>query len=127
MWVHNQFAEPAMDRRIEEAVRSLGRNLKQGFSLAGLAKRAGLSPTRFGQVFKQETSQSPKQYFMMLRLERAAELLSETALPISEIRRKVGFRDKAGFVRRFKQAYGVTPSGYRQLKKSEGGKEAAET
>jgi AraC-like DNA-binding protein len=49
-------------------------------------------------------------------MEKAQELLANTALRIHEVATAVGFEDDAYFTRRFKQLNGVSPRGYRLAK-----------
>ena len=47
------------------------------------------------------------------RLERAQELLANTAARIAEVAYASGFADEAYFTRRFRQWYGMSPRAYR--------------
>lgn len=48
------------------------------------------------------------------QLAHAAKLLVLSTLPVDEIARSSGFGDRSTFFRRFREAYGVTPTEYRQ-------------
>ena len=54
------------------------------------------------------------QYQLMIRLDKAKELLCETTLPIGEIADQLGFRDPYYFARFFKAKTGMTAGEYRQ-------------
>lgn len=64
--------------------------------------------------FKKETGVTLKQYHRNTRLQKAAILLAETNLPISQIAMQVGFYDQNYFSRQFRAHYKCTPSQYRQ-------------
>jgi AraC-like DNA-binding protein len=49
-----------------------------------------------------------------LRMEKAAELLSNTSLPINEVASKVGYPDPLAFSKKFKESYGMSPKAYRE-------------
>lgn len=115
-----------MDRRIRQAVSLLRADLKQELSIGELAAQVGLARSRFFELFKKEESQAPKQYFMALKLERAAQLLASTTLPIKRVMEETGFRHKSAFARRFKRAYGVSPSQFREDHRTEAGKQRVE-
>ena len=66
-------------------------NLDQGFSLARLAKEAGMSEFHFSRMFKRTTGKSPSQYFIGLKMERAQALLRETRKEVIEIAFEVGY------------------------------------
>lgn len=57
---------------------------------------------------------TPKRIFMRLRMERAAEILMNTALTLDEVAAQCGFRDLADFGRAFKRYYGSTPNVWRR-------------
>jgi AraC-like DNA-binding protein len=89
-------------------------NLDQRITRAMLARLVGLSPTRFHYVFEAEIGRSPMGYVRAIRLQKAKQLLIQTALGIQEIAERVGFGDAYYFSRVFKKTQGVTPSGYRR-------------
>lgn len=88
-------------------------NLHRRLLLTELADVVKLSVTHLGYLFRTETGMSPGQYLMMLRMEKAKELLEDQSLRVKEVMAKVGFSDKSDFTRSFKKAYGVSPSRYR--------------
>lgn len=66
------------------------------------------------QKIKGITGQTPNEFLSTVRLKRAAFLLrSDLTLSISEISDKTGFSSPRYFGRCFKEAYGVSPLGYR--------------
>jgi transcriptional regulator GlxA family with amidase domain len=102
-----------MDTRVAAAI-SLMRELLIGpLSIRTLSNRLNLSPARLRQLFKEETGESPIQYFKDLRLQRAEKLLLSTFLSVKEVSFKCGIRDVSHFVRDFKKRYGRTPTEYR--------------
>lgn len=56
---------------------------------------------------------TPTDFIRNVRLKRAAQLLTETTLPINEIAYRVGFVTARNFSTQFKKAFGVLPSYYR--------------
>ncbi len=82
-------------------------------SVAAAAEQAGLSASRLRVLFKQATGLSPKQYQLEARVSRAERLLSESALPISEIAEQTGFESVYHFSRQFKRMRGIPPTNYR--------------
>ncbi len=83
-----------------------------GFVIDQLADEMGLSRRHFHRRIKELTGLTPGGYIRMMRLERAAQLLEQRAGNVSEIAYRVGFQDPDYFSRLFKQAYGVSPSGF---------------
>lgn len=54
------------------------------------------------------------EYLTRLRMQRAQELLMDTALPIYEIAGKVGYESDLAFKKTFKRYAGTTPTRYRK-------------
>ncbi|MDR6553270.1 AraC family transcriptional regulator [Paenibacillus qinlingensis] len=79
-----------------------------------LAETFHLSKSYLHKLFKQHTGQTPHQYQMLERINRAKLLLSESEEPITHISLTLGFGEMAYFSRCFKEMTGVSPSFYRR-------------
>ena len=71
------------------------------------------SPPHFAHLFKQATGQTPHQYVLRCRMERAKHLLTRTTLPLHEIGARVGYADHSHFTALFRQYVAITPQAYR--------------
>jgi AraC-like DNA-binding protein len=89
-------------------------NIGEPLTVAQMARRANLSPSRFGVVFRQQFGLSPHQYLLRLRIQHAQSLLTTTDLPLREIAQACGFADVHHFSKAFKRIVGVSPGAYRQ-------------
>jgi AraC-like DNA-binding protein len=78
-----------------------------------LARAARLSPAHFSREFKRTFGETPHQYLLTRRLERAAELLRNTDRSVAEICFAVGLASAGSFTTSFKRAFGMTPTAYR--------------
>jgi AraC-like DNA-binding protein len=79
------------------------------FPLRALAQVAGLSPSRFLHVFRQEFGVPVRPYIRWLRLQRAAcELIAGASL--SQAAHRAGFSDAAHMSRTFRRTLGLAPS-----------------
>ena len=78
-----------------------------------LARAAHLSPAHFSREFRRAFGETPHQYLLTRRLERAAALLRNTDRPIVEICFAVGLRSIGSFTTSFGRAYGLSPRAYR--------------
>lgn len=87
--------------------------------LDAAARKAGLSEFHFLRLFTAVLGVTPKQYLIRARLRRAARLLAEAALPITDIAFDVGFGDLSNFVRTFHRAAGVSPRRFRQASRGD--------
>jgi transcriptional regulator GlxA family with amidase domain len=78
-----------------------------------LAAAAGLSPAHFSRQFKQTFGESPHQYLLTRRLERAAALLRTTDWSVADISFAVGAQSLGSFTTSFHRVFGQPPSAYR--------------
>lgn len=79
-----------------------------------LADVAHMHPTHFIRYFKKETGQTPGDYVIQRKLERAKYLLESTELQISEISEQLGFYDTMHFSKTFKKRYSISPTAHRK-------------
>jgi AraC-like DNA-binding protein len=78
-----------------------------------LARAAHLSTAHFSRTFRKAFGETPHQYLLTRRLERAAALLRDTDYTVSEICFTVGLHSIGSFTSSFGRAYGCSPSAYR--------------
>jgi AraC-like DNA-binding protein len=88
-------------------------HIGEPLSVADMARRANLSPSRFGVVFRRHFGLSPHQYFLRLRIEHAQELLRTTDLPQRDIAEYCGFADVHHFSKAFKRITRLPPGAFR--------------
>lgn len=80
-------------------------------SLSTLSQTLYISPTYISRVFKEETGDSPINYLIKIRLERAKELLErDMNITVKEAASQVGYSDAYYFSKLFKKYYGRSPS-----------------
>jgi AraC-like DNA-binding protein len=78
-----------------------------------LARAAHLSPAHFTREFHRAFGETPHQYLLTRRLERAAALLRNTDRTVADICVTVGLRSVGSFTTSFGQAFGLSPTAYR--------------
>lgn len=78
-----------------------------------LAAVAHLSPAHFTREFRRVFGETPHQYLLTRRLERAAAMLRNTDYSVSEICFEVGLSSVGSFTTSFRQVYRTTPTEYR--------------
>ena len=81
--------------------------------VAEIARAARLSPAHFSREFRRAFGETPHQYLLTRRLERAAALLRSTDRSVTEICFLVGLRSVGSFTTSFGRAFGMTPTQYR--------------
>jgi AraC-like DNA-binding protein len=85
----------------------------EALSVADLAAAAHLSPAYFSRQFKRTFGESPHQYLLTRRLERAAALLRSSDWPVTDICFAVGATSLGSFTTSFRRIFGQTPLAYR--------------
>ncbi len=83
-----------------------------GFDIDSFCKNVGVSPSQLYRKIKGITGLSPNEFIRTYRLKKAAVLIRESNLNISEIAYNVGFNDALYFSKCFKKQFGTTPSLY---------------
>lgn len=81
--------------------------------VADLARAARLSAAHFSREFRRAFGESPHQYLLTRRLERAAALLRSTDRTVADICFTVGLRSVGSFTTSFGRMYGMSPTAYR--------------
>src|SRR5438477_11441076 len=78
-----------------------------------VARSARLSPAHFSREFRRAFGETPHQYLLTRRLERAAALLRNTDRSVADICLTVGLRSIGSFTTSFGRTYGMSPTAYR--------------
>ena len=78
-----------------------------------MAKAAGLSRAHFSREFRDAFGDSPHQYLLTRRLERAAALLRTTDRSVADICFSVGLKSVGSFTTSFTRTFGKSPTAYR--------------
>jgi AraC-like DNA-binding protein len=86
---------------------------REPLDVADLARAAHLSQAHFSRQFRLAFGETPHQYLLTRRLERAATLLRTTDRSVAEICFAVGLRSVGSFTSSFGRTYGCSPLAYR--------------
>ena len=86
---------------------------REPLDVPALARAAHLSTAHFSREFKAAFGETPHQYLLTRRLERAAALLRSTDRSVADICFLVGLRSVGSFTTSFGRALGCSPSAYR--------------
>ncbi|UPG95165.1 helix-turn-helix domain-containing protein [Luteibacter aegosomatissinici] len=90
-------------------------------SLSDMARAAGLSPMHFAAQFRAATGMRPHDYLLEQRIQRAKQLMAETAYPLYDVALSVGFSTQAHFSTVFRKIAGTTPTRWRADSTRHGG------
>lgn len=86
----------------------------EAVTVVDMAREAGLSRAHFSARFRDAFGESPHQYLLSRRLERAAFLLRMTDWSVARICVGVGLSSVGSFTTSFRRMYGKTPLEYRR-------------
>ena len=120
-YYYEQFKLPLPDsytvcRKIFKARDILNENFKNPPTLHELAANVGTNECTLKKVFKQMFSMTVFDYLNDLRMNKAARLLSDTELTISDIATELGFSSQSHFCTAFRKRNGLTPKEFREGK-----------
>ena len=82
------------------------------FTVPLLVREIGMSQSVFYRRLKSITGQSVVEFIRDVRMKRAAQLLADTQLRISEVAAQVGIDDSKNFRKMFQKTYSMSPSEY---------------
>ena len=99
---------------VVRARRLLDERYGERWRVADLAAGSGVSATHLAELFTRDVGVPPHQYLLERRIERAAELLAGTDLPVTAVAHEVGFGSGQHLARAFRAATGCTPRDYRR-------------
>lgn len=107
------------EKFISRAVAIVEENMSNSeFYVDDLGKELGLSRMQLYRKLKALIDQSANEFVRSIRLKRAAQLIAQDQLTISEITYQVGFNDLQYFRDCFKKQFGVNPSEYANQSKN---------
>ncbi len=92
-------------------------NYAKSVTLEDISKNCGISKNYLPHAFKNETGKTVMEYLSDYRLDRAANLLKQTSMPIQDVGNETGYPDNNYFTKSFKKRFGMTPSAYRKSNK----------
>jgi transcriptional regulator GlxA family with amidase domain len=85
------------------------------WTVARLAKVAGLSRAAFARRFAAEVGAPPLRHVAALRMARAADLLARTDASLADIAARTGYANEFALSRAFHRLVGAPPGAYRRL------------
>src|SRR5580692_11143218 len=98
-------------RRIKELVHA---KIEDDLGLDDLAQSVGLSTAHFARMFRKSTGQTPHQFVLRQKVERAKAMLRAPGARILDVAVACGFKTQQHFAQVFHDACGISPTGYRQ-------------
>ncbi len=102
---------------INKAMKFIENEYSNGISSKDVAESMKLHPVYLERQFKKHTGVSMLSHINSLRVERAKQLILNTALPLIDVGAECGFNTRQNFYETFKKYEGCSPSDYRRRKK----------
>ncbi|MGW8316136.1 MAG: ATP-binding protein, partial [Bacteroidales bacterium] len=110
--VHDVSGSPD-DKFLAKLVTAIEENLSDPeFGTVKISQEVGVSRTQLYRKMAALTDMTVKEFIRSIRLKRAAQLIVQGDLNISEVAYAVGFQQAAYFRKCFKEIYGMTPSDF---------------
>lgn len=108
---------PLDEKMVEKAVKYVVSNMKRSeLSVEELSSHLGMSRVHLYKKLKTTTGKTPIEFIRLIRLKRAAQLLRESQLNVSEVAYQVGFNSPRNFSKYFRDEFGMLPSAYQETK-----------
>ncbi len=111
---------PLDEKLIENAMKFVSDNIDSPkLSVEELSEHLGMSRVKLYKKIKQITGKTPIEFIRIIRLKRAAQLLRESQLNVSEVAYRTGFNSPKAFSKYFKEEFGILPSVYQDKEGNE--------
>lgn len=100
--------------RITRVKNYVERNCFKKMFLNDVSMVAGLSPKYLSRIFKENTGVTFSGYRLKIKMDKAKELLTESACSLNRISEKLGYENTESFIRQFNKLVKHTPTQYRK-------------
>lgn len=107
---------------VEKIKAYIGENFQKDITLKSVSKYINLHPSYCSTIFKRNEGKSVTEYINNLRISYAKELLESSQYRVGEVGAMCGIPDPYYFSRVFSKICGISPSEYRKIAKTYGGR-----
>ena len=113
---HSQNESSQKMQHIKKMIRYIQNNYTESISLKQLAQTANICEREVQRSFRNVIRQSPIQYLIHYRIEKACHMLDSGEQSIIDICNSCGFSSPSYFTKTFKSIMGCTPREYRNTR-----------
>jgi len=104
-----------LDLQIARALAAMKADPARRWTVAQLAKIAGMSRAAFARRFKRSMRAPPLRWLTEHRLKIARTRLVETELALAAVAQEIGYVSEFAFAKTFKRMFGVAPGNFRRM------------
>lgn len=108
-----KWLEGLTDESLWSALRAMLDRPRDTHTVESLAREAGMSRTSFAARFSATYGTGPIDLLRLIRLQRAAEILARTDVPVKRVAEMVGYSSRSSFSRAFEVQFGSAPDIFR--------------
>jgi transcriptional regulator GlxA family with amidase domain len=108
----------ARDPEVGRSLALMHRNPAHPWTIASLAREAGVSRSVLAERFRHFLNEPPMVYLTRWRLQLGAQMLVSTSYSVAQIASEVGYESEAAFNRAFKREFDSPPARFRSQSRS---------
>jgi AraC-like DNA-binding protein len=108
----------ARDSEVGKSLALMHRNPAHPWTIASLAKEAGVSRSVLAERFRHYLNEPPMAYLTRWRLQLGAQMLTSTSYSVAQVASEVGYESEAAFNRAFKREFETPPARFRGQSRS---------
>ena len=108
----------ARDSEVGKSLALMHRNPAHPWTIASLAKEAGVSRSVLAERFRHYLNETPMAYLTRWRLQLGSQMLASTSYSVAQIAAEVGYESEAAFNRAFKREFETPPARFRSQSRS---------
>jgi transcriptional regulator GlxA family with amidase domain len=102
------------DDRVRRALLIMEQSLSEPLRISEIARRCGLTSRGLERLFLSNVGQQPNAAYVRMRLQASRDLVETTKISMTDIAASTGFTHCSNFSRRFKEAFGISPTALRR-------------
>lgn len=106
------------DPSLVGALRALHADVRAGWTVAGLARLAGMSRSAFAARFSETLGCAPMEYLSRWRMALAQDALSRGGKPLDRLAEEIGYESASAFSTAFRRRIGISPGAFARSRES---------
>jgi AraC family carnitine catabolism transcriptional activator len=98
------------NKKLVQVIGEMQRHSEQPLSSQALAERISVTPRQLERLFRQHLGETPSNFYLALRLDKARQLLRQSELSVLEVGLACGFESSSYFSRCYRARFATCPS-----------------